>query len=338
MKIKHYILASLAIASAMSITSCNDNDDYDVVGNPNNLVFTDDYSTTSSVVQIPGATIAGLDIKIPAKCNKMATSDIKVTFVIDNSLIDAYNAENGTEYLPVPENALVLTNQTVTIPAGQYKSVDAFGIALTDNADALATIDNEKGYLIPVRIDATQGAQKASSVKSESYIVINVTHTVIDPDATTGNRQGSLVQDRSEWTVTPATGTTASGNLSLWFDGNNRNHSAIESDGDFAVAIVDLGKEYSFDGIFANYYYVYWGNYGYEEGCFNNTKLYISSDKSEWTSVGVVESDGYSNASFVGFYGMVTARYIKIEQPATEDWYGNSSASFDCGDFNIYAK
>lgn len=331
-----YIFGVFALAlGAMCMTSCDDDDTYDVVGNPNNLVFADDYSTTTSVVQIPGATIAGFSLDIPARCNKIAASDIKVTFAVDNSLIDAYNEENGTEYLPLPENTLALTNPTVTIPAGKSKSDDVFGIALTENTDALATIDNEKGYLIPVRIESVQGGQLAASVKSQTFIVLTVMHTVIDPDATADNRRGSLVSDRSGWTVTPASGTTASGDLSFWFDGNNRNHSAIESDGDMAVAVVDLGKEYSFDGITASYYYVYWGSWGYDEGSFNNTKIYISTNNSDWTSVGVVEADG---ASFVGFYGMVTARYIKIEQPSVEGWYGPEPPSFDCGDFNIYAK
>lgn len=331
-----FIMAGALALCSVGFTSCDDDDEYDFPGDPNNRVFTADNSTTATIVQTPVGSFASLDFQMPAKCNKKAAGDINVSFTIDNSLIDEYNAINETEYLPVPEEALVITNKTVTIPAGGYSSTENYQIAFTDNEDVLATIDNEKGYLIPVRIESISGgnAQAATSVKSQSFIVINVSHNVIDPDATKDNRRGTLVADRSGWTVTPGTDSYSNGDLTTWFDGNYRNHASVETNGDLAIAIVDLGKEYSFDGLYSNYYYVYWGNYGYEEGSFNGTKVYISTDNREWTSVGVVEGSGWEGSDFVGFYGPMKARYIKIEQPAPNSWSG---PAFDSGDFNIYA-
>jgi len=50
-----------------------------------------------------------------------------------------------------------------------------------------------------------------------------------------------------------------------------------------------------------------------------------------------IEGTGYSGASYVVFYGSLTARYIKLTIPATESYWG-ASASFECGYFNVYAK
>lgn len=335
MKLNKYLIVSVALAGALSMVSCNDDDTYDVYGNPDNLVFAPDKSTTATVVQTPVGTFGSLDFSTQAQCNQKAITDIAVSFTVDNSLIDAYNEAKGTSYVAIPDGALVMTNSTVTIPQGAYTSSEKFTVTLTEDVNALAAIDNEAGYLVPIVIESCNGAgaKKAESVKSTSYIVISVSHNVIDETATIDNRKGTPVTDRSGWSVEVVQGDS-DGNLSDWFDDDASSTAAVSNSGsDPAIVIIDLGREYAFDGMRAYVHQDYgWG--GWDEGSFNSTKLYISSDKSEWTSVGTTDGGGWSGVEFVGFYGAINARYIKLEQPKANQWY---DPEFSTGDLNIYA-
>lgn len=335
MKLNKIFIVSATLAGALSLASCNDDDTFDVYGNPDNLVFAPDNSTNATVVQTPVGTFGSLNFATQAQCNQKAAGDITVNFSIDNSLIDAYNEEKGTSYIAIPDGALVLTNSILTIPQGAYTSSEKFTINFTEDVTALATIDNEAGYLVPVVIESCSGAgsKKAESVKSTSYIAISVSHEVIDGSATQDDRKGSLVSDRSAWSVEVLQGS-ANGTLADWFDDNASSQATVSNSGsDPAIFIVDLGREYAFDGIKAYTYTDYgWG--GWNTGSLNKSNIYISSDKSTWTSVGTTGGGSWSGVEFVGFYGAIKARYIKVEQPKVNSYY---DPEFNCGDFNIYA-
>ena len=99
--------------------------------------------------------------------------------------------------------------------------------------------------------------------------------------------------------------------------------------------IIDMGKTYSFDAIEAMYSY-----YGYYEygSLPQNTVISLSTDGSTWRSIATVEAPSqWSLPKYILFWGMMEARYIKLAIPATESYWGKE-ASFECGNFNVYAK
>lgn len=330
------IAASMALCS-LALVACNDDKEYDFPGDPNNKVYTADHSTETKIVQTPVGTFGGLNVAIPAVCKAPAEGDITVTFEINNGLIDAYNAENETNYKPMPAEALVLNNQSVVIPSGELKSDSVFTINFTDDADILATLEDLDGYLIPVSIKSISGgnAKQAVSVPSISYIVVGVGFDVTDPNANEGNRKGSLVDDRSGWTVNLLQGSQ-SGDASAWFDGDV-NNSCLFEDPDYASVVVDLGRVYSFDGIVGSYKMYGW----YDCGVFKEKmKVALSSDNVQWMEVFECDNNSWLGQKFVGFYGPMNARYIRISTPnpyagtSYAQWY---NAEIECADFNIYA-
>ena len=119
MKPNKYILATMAIACTMAMSSCSDDEKYDVYGNPNNLVYANDCSGAFKLVQTPAGAFGSLECSIPVKCNQKASGNITVNIAPDFSLVDAYNEKNGTSYLPLPQNAFTIENGSLVIPVGE---------------------------------------------------------------------------------------------------------------------------------------------------------------------------------------------------------------------------
>lgn len=333
-----FLMAGALALCSVGFSSCNDDDTYDFPGDPYNKVYIKDHSTGTKIVQTPVGSIASFSVSMPAVCKSPAEGDINVVVGVDNSLIDAYNEENGTNYSALPAEALVITNEHLVIPKGETSSAEEFVLALTEDEATLATLQDLNGYLVPVKMVSVNGgnAQAAVSVPSISYFTIGVAFDVTDPDATKDNRKGNLVDDRSGWTVTAVGEANIDGDPSSWFDGNPDGYCTF-SESDMVTVVVDLGKVYNFDGIYSHYTYWGWYNYGtFQTGC----KVALSSDNSTWMEVFECENAGWSGLDFIGFYGAMPARYIRITAPnpyagtSYADWY---SAEIASGDFNIYA-
>lgn len=333
-----YFVGALAICS-MGFTACSDDDTYDFPGDASNRVYTADCSGQYAVVQTPVGAIGAMEAKIPAQCNHKAAADIKVKMSVDNSLIDAYNEENETNYLPLPENVYTIENAIMTIPAGEMASADTTKVVLTADADLLATVNDLNGYIVPIVMESVQGggAVKANSVKSISYLTIKVTEEVLDKDATKENRKGSLVSDRSGWTVYGINGTeigtdwygNPQGEPANWFDGTD-DYCGFSVESGTATVVVDLGRVYNVDGICGSY--KYYGYYTY--GTFSDgTIVSYSSDATNWIECAQITSSSWSGVDFFGFYGPLPMRYVKIATPGSE-WSGGE---ISCGDFNVYA-
>ena len=328
-----YVMAGAMALCTVGFASCSDDDHYDFPGDPYNKVYVADHSADTKIVQTPVGTVASFAVSFPAVCKAPAEGDINVTLAVDNSLIDAYNEENGTSYQALPENALIISNTNLTIPKGATASSEEFNLALTEDAEILAGLDDLNGYIVPVRMTSVSGgnAQAAVSVPSISYFTLGVGFEVNDPNATKENRAGTLVADRSGWNVSLVGEGSVNGDPKSWFDDSS--NSCTFSDSELVTVVVDLGKEYKFDGIVSSYDYYGWYTYG---TFTNHCKVALSSDNKTWMDV----YEAGSQVDFIGFYGAMPARYIRISAPnpyagtAWAQWY---SAELQSQDFNIYA-
>lgn len=119
-----------------------------------------------------------------------------------------------------------------------------------------------------------------------------------------GNPTGTIVakEDRVSWQVTPGDGAVE------WNSWDN----PIQENGNYnfgsypagSSVTFDLGKEYSFDGIYS---YPFYGQSVYAL-LKANSEILISSDGNDWTSLGVLSS----TRTTVALYAAVQARYIKV--------------------------
>lgn len=307
---------------AIGFAACDDEETYDVYGDPFNRVYISDNSKAYKIVQTPISTVSNVDFKWPAKCSQKASGTIKATVVVDNSLITAYNEEHGTVFEVMPAEAIVLENAEMTIPAGKMVVADTVHVKLTDDANVLSTLTSEKGYIIPLRLVSAEGpnTQLSTNMVSPSFLTVTVTEDNVNHEATEADITGTLVADQAGWSVNVLSGSGS--NLDRWFDGNPQSTASISDWSNYKAAFtVDMGKSYTFGAIVA-YRSTSWGEYN---SISAGTKISTSDDGTNFKSAGEVTG----SSKFIVFYAPLTARYIRVE---------TASYSVNCGVFNVYAK
>src|SRR5947209_12988248 len=127
--IKYY---ALLIVLSIQLTSCLKDTDFD-----KGLIQSVHSNGTQKIVEIKLNAISSSNflhqsfnasnsdttfnlIPVVLSSNAPATEDIKVTLVQDSTLVDAYNAGNGTSYVTPPSGSYTIVNPggVVTIPKG----------------------------------------------------------------------------------------------------------------------------------------------------------------------------------------------------------------------------
>lgn len=308
---------------AIGFAACDDDETYDVYGDPFNRVYIHDNSRAYKIVQTPISTVSNVDFEWSVRCSQKASGTIKATVAVDNSLISAYNEEHDTEFEAMPANAIVLENAEMTIPAGEMVVSDPVHVKLTSDVNVLATLKSEKGYIIPLRLVSAEGAnaQLSTNMVKPSFLTITVTEDNINHEAAETDITGTLVADQTGWSVNVLSGSGS--NLDKWFDGNPQSTASISDWSNYKAAFtVDMGKSYTFDAIVA-YRSSTWG--GDSNSISAGTKISTSVDGTNFEKAGEVTG----SSKFIVFYAPLTARYIRVE---------TTSYSVNCGVFNVYAK
>lgn len=326
-----------ALALAAGFTSCSDDEEYDFPGTTNNYVYQLDRSSSFKIVQTPTIAITNINLEIPVQCSNKAQGDIKVTFGIDNSLVEAYNKEHNTNYVALPDGIVLFEKETAVIPQGKFKAEENIKLIGTDNQAALAAVSNLNEYLVPIVRKQVEGPQAFPSedVNPVNYMVVSVIKDNIHHGISKDEIKGTLVADQSGWSIELLEGSNYKGKdpSTVLFDGDMTTYTTLKSavGGDLVMQF-DLGKNYTFDGLTLCYGYKSpWGEYTY--GQLTTTMIISTSeDGQNWVKVGMMENG--DNNEFMGFYGPITARYVKIVEPNKLNGY---SPQIYVGLFNVYA-
>ena len=123
--------------------------------------------------------------------------DIKVSFVVDPTLLDSKSFDDGTPMTLLPSDYYQLESNTMVIPSGKIQG--GVKVKLTDAffADPLATT---RHYVLPVRITNVEGAD--SVLESKNYVLCAV--KFVNPWQATYLRRGQLVNCNCSSTATNA--------------------------------------------------------------------------------------------------------------------------------------
>lgn len=170
--IKSAALSVLAVAG-ITMASCSSDTVYDVVGNPNNLVYfkaNANNTFTGTVAHTPVGDFGSLKGEFPVKVQRAPSQNCKVYVVSDPSLVEAYNAEHNTSYVALPESAVTFENQNVTVEAGKTDASDTVKVTLNESALASLT---EKAYMMAVKIGSAEGELKGSEERGVGYLIVN---------------------------------------------------------------------------------------------------------------------------------------------------------------------
>lgn len=322
------------VLSVLGTTSCNDDESYDFPGDSMNRVYIKPYTGNDFlIVHTPVMSTSSLDLKIPVYVTRGHSENIKATLVVDNSLIDAYNTANGTSYEALPEQALLVENPTVTIPAGSYSSADSLHLSI--NEEVVSQLRSETGYIIPVKLVSAEGGNAAISTNMvSSYVVagVEVKTGMVNEEASDEDTQGTLVSERSGWTayIEEADGVTVNGEVASLFDGNSSSEWSASSSQPFHV-VFDMQETQNVTAVTAWYSYYGWYDYcSFPEG----TRMEYSQNGTDWQELGTLP---YIYGKNVVLYAPVPMRYIRAEIPVISNWYGEE-ASITIGEFNVYVK
>lgn len=180
--IKKYIYLLFILAGTTLFGACSDDiNDFkkDTEANASNEVYIDAANRTFkyNVYYTADDEVQGADtimVKFPVQTTEKAVGNIRVTFTVDNALVDVYNEKNGTAYLSVSSEDLSINS--VTIPEGATISTDSVKIAYKKTLIELKKIANyTKGFLIPVKIATSAGVDaKIDYSERIAYIVVDV--------------------------------------------------------------------------------------------------------------------------------------------------------------------
>ena len=300
MKLKNIFLAlGGAMLLSCSMASCSDEEVYDFDGIPYNRVYFANANvvTTGAVIKTPVGNFTSLDATKTIKTTAPTTKAIQVKFAIDNSLIEAYNEKNNTEYVAAPDGVFTLSTDRLTIEADTTASKEGIGLVISEAGVEQLQPGND--YLVPVVIAGSDDDNfRPSSNVGFAYYLVSVTQKLVNDE---GSLDGLTLLDKTGWTVS-CTDDGAT-NLQNIVDGSDATYAKFTR-GDNHEIVVDLGSETAFMGI--EIYGRYW--YMGLDGC----ELEYSTDGSTWNGIGTV-ANSYSSSLSCVLYGSIKARYVRIK-------------------------
>lgn len=181
-----FILGTLCL-TGLSLTSCSDEDSYDVVGSNAEKVFFDPHASNTQQNEIYNtpAGVFGLAGGAFTVESQYAVDDrtITVTGEVDNSLVESYNKQHGTDkdgntivYNALPQDALSAVEiSKVKIEPG--KSVGDTTLIISVPSEKCTSL-TEEYYVVPVRLKV-DGQSGGSTYEPAVRDTFNTVYAVI---------------------------------------------------------------------------------------------------------------------------------------------------------------
>lgn len=283
---------------------------------------TSDDEVHGMIAHTPVGPIGNVSINLPAFVSQAAKVGVNATITVDNSLVQEYNAEYGTNYIAAPNGVLNIENGSVTIAQGETTSATNFKASIP--ADKMAQLTNPQ-YIIPLRISAKRTDGTTVDKAGVVYMIFTTEEKLINSGAGTAGMKASQVSTNvmRTWSVDT--------NESFNSVTDNRQGSYWDPPTNPSTWIIDMKEVKNFAGLSVRSYY---SNYGAIYG-LSDAKIELSEDGSNWINCGTATYNdmAYENPyQVITLYGAVPARYIKM----TLTWnYFNYAA---LSELRVYAE
>lgn len=342
-KLKYFIGSMLVVAA---LASCSKDDSYDIKGEQQVKFFTNNMglgnapenSISYNVVNIPDAAGTGIvnlsstfgtAVKFPVLATKPVSQDVTIGAVLDNTLIDKYNAEHNTNYAPFPAGFLTVDGLSAKIPKGATSSSDSFTIAT--NAAALNTLTG-KSYMAPIKLTTVSnpaaGEISSNATIQVTYIVANVEQRLIKYLAVAADAVGTL-QTRTSWTATFTPAAATIGGTGSVLDGSTTSYSR------FGVSPVQLDVNMQAAKNVTGIRLYTSNNATYIP---TQVEVYLSNDGIGYDLVGSPLKANLTYASsynYILFYKAIAAKYVRLKL-----YYSTSTNTQNTRvtEFDVYAN
>lgn len=262
--------------------------------------FTEDGKLTNAA--------SSITTNVNAVASKTLTAGCYAYLKIDNSLIDAYNQQNGTQYAPVEKVSLYYSY--IYFQANTTSGYSSYNVRLTFN-DNMASLKSGQDYLIPVCFDEFQSSDtNVTEGLTDNILYIKIESSVI-PAAI----------------ILPASGPTGAeiprDNLQAWtINANNPDVKGTEQTTNVkgqgtgfyflfntsaSGLLVDLGAVYDLTGMkFASS-----STFGVSY-CVKTFSMEVSTDGNTWTDLGQSEELEKAIVNYAKLAKTTQARYIRL--------------------------
>nr|WP_320057907.1 DUF1735 and LamG domain-containing protein [uncultured Bacteroides sp.] len=166
MKTDIFKYSLLGMVLGLSIVSCTEGDKFDYGKTVVLITGTETTPVTKFVVEDTPSTYA-----VTASATNVVDKDVKVTFAIDNSQVEAYNKEHGTNYFALPDGAVTLDGANAVIQAGKsYSTPSIVKVVSTEN------FAEGRVYVVPVTMAQVDGLDVLQPSKTIFLQISRVIH------------------------------------------------------------------------------------------------------------------------------------------------------------------
>ena len=174
------MLCGALFLGTAALTSCSEDESYDVYGSNTNKVFFDPYAgavQTNDIYITPAGVFGIVGGQFSVKAQYASDERIYVGAEVDNSLVADYNTKNETEYAALPKQAM---NALQVVPAiiEPGKSVSEAPISVTVPAEVCDAL-TEAYYLIPMRLQVENFEKFGSSYDVSVRDTFNTVYAVV---------------------------------------------------------------------------------------------------------------------------------------------------------------
>jgi coagulation factor 5/8 type len=292
-------LGALVALTGMSVISCNDDDTIDPYDINYVYIYAPGYTNHAISYLEDGTFVKAINEEekiIPVRCTRPAPNDLKITFSIDESLIDAYNKEHETNYVFLKNAQLV--NPELSIKKGEFISADTLKIRYTDMSEFR---DGTANYILPVTITEVKAGGVTVSESNTFYLTYKSTLILME-EADSPN--GTKIDDRSNWSVlmngkdTDDDGTSTSAVI----DGNNGTY--IYSESEETELLFDLKKKEQISSIALTFYAWYYAA--------QNVSVAVSADGTNYEELGNVNLSNTGN-NIINLYKNKNVQFVKMK-------------------------
>lgn len=292
-------LGALMVSAGISVISCNDDDAVDPYDINYAYIYAPGYSNHTISYFEDGTFKKAIDEEeniIPARCTRLAPSDLKITFSVDKSLVDAYNEKHGSHYVFLKNAELV--NPTLTIKKGELISADTLNVRYTDMSEFK---DGTANYILPITITEVKGGGVSVSESRTFYLTYESSLILMEGAS---SPTGTKIDDRSNWSVlmngkeTDSEGTSNNAVI----DGNNNTY--IYSEYAETELLFDLKATKKISSITFTFYAWYYAPL--------KLSVAVSADGTNYDELGSVGLSD-TGSDIINLYRMKNVQFVKMK-------------------------
>lgn len=271
----------------------------------------EDNLITGTISHTPGGSVGNLAASFTVRTNIASDKGYSVRVDVENALVAEYNAAHGTTYAELPEGHITLGNVPCAIAPLAYKSDTKVEVSLTGD---LSGLQNGAGYLVPLRLSAPGAA--SSATQGVVWVVLSVDHNNLRESPSAADIVGTLIADRSGWSVDTG--------KNVIFDGNTNTQDDAKN------FTIDLGETKTLTAFRMAFYFAPYYAPDY-------VAVETSTDGTEWTDQGKMDKNhrfvtGYDYITGI-FISPIQARYVRLKVDTTYSYL-----YYGMGEFDAYAQ